>query len=804
MEEPTILDYLKSKIFFWKESALSLPANEPAETDAPAPAESEPVPSAGLPSRRIPWYSLGALGFALLGQLAFEPPDRALKGGLVFYAAAVSLLFLAFRRGEWRLSPLPIPHPHPLPLRGRGEGKGESPPPAGERDGGREKLPPPAGERDGDRGKLPPPAGEGDGGREKLPPPAGERDGGREKLPLPFGGRAGVGGQKRPLILGILLLLTAFLTFGNNRFTAFNLYTWLLGIAALVSAFREPDASPSLRQRALTWIRRPSWEFRLTRWQALWIAVFGAAVWFHFYRLGSVPPEMVSDHAEKLLDVWDVLHGQPHIFFPRNTGREFFQMYLTAAVILLFRTGYSFLSLKIGTALMSLFALPWIYALGKELSNRRAGLLAMALAGIAYWPNVIARAALRFTLYPAFTAPALFYLVRGLRRRRRNDFILSGLWLGLGLHGYSTMRIVPFAAAAVVGLYLLHRRARPERLDALRGFLLTGLFSFAVFLPLLRYMLENPEMVNYRAMTRLTGLEHPLPGPPVQIFFSNLGKALAMFAWDNGNIWVHSLPGRPALGFVSAALFHLGVLLLLLRYLRERHWEDAALLLSIPLLMLPSVLSLAFPAENPSLNRTGAALIPVFVVTGLALEGLLNTLKGSLHPKKGGRAALGLAVVLLGVACLQNYSILFKQYNDLYRQSAWNTSEMGRVIHGFIESGGRPENAWTVAYPYWVDTRLVGINAGLPTRDTQIWPKDIPGTRAMPGNKLFLVKPEDVEGETALEQTYPEGVWQHYVSAVEDKDFLLYWVPYRPAETPAPPPPADDEDFPPSPTPPAP
>jgi len=45
-----------------------------------------------------------------------------------------------------------------------------------------------------------------------------------------------------------------------------------------------------------------------------------------------VPGEMFSDHAEKLLDVGDVLNGKLSIFFPRNSGREAIQMYLTAAV----------------------------------------------------------------------------------------------------------------------------------------------------------------------------------------------------------------------------------------------------------------------------------------------------------------------------------------------------------------------------------------------------------------------------------------------------------------------------------------
>jgi len=118
---------------------------------------------------------------------------------------------------------------------------------------------------------------------------------------------------------------------------------------------------------------------------------------------------MFSDHAEKLLDVSDVLDGKFSIFFPRNTGREAIQMYLTAAIARLFGTGLSFISLKIGTVLAGLFALPFIYFLGKEIANKWVGWLAMVLAGVAYWANVISRVGLRFPLYPAFAAPCLYF-----------------------------------------------------------------------------------------------------------------------------------------------------------------------------------------------------------------------------------------------------------------------------------------------------------------------------------------------------------------------------------------------------------
>ena len=76
---------------------------------------------------------------------------------------------------------------------------------------------------------------------------------------------------------------------------------------------------------------------------------------FRFYQTQTVPPEPFSDHAEKILDVYDVSQGQTHIFFPRNTGREAFQMYWTLLVAKIFGTGLSFLSLKLGTALLGFF-----------------------------------------------------------------------------------------------------------------------------------------------------------------------------------------------------------------------------------------------------------------------------------------------------------------------------------------------------------------------------------------------------------------------------------------------------------------
>ena len=580
------------------------------------------------------------------------------------------------------------------------------------------------------------------------------------------------------LAAGAVLSLLAFLTLGGNRFTSINLLLWISAILMVSLGFwkRDDDPSNSMWKRIVQSSGEQKWNLRVSAWSILLFISAAIIIFFRFYQFASVPPEMVSDHAEKLLDIWDVLNGQLGIFFPRNTGREGFQMYLTAFVIKIFGTGYSFNSLKIGTILAGLATLPFIYLLGKEIANKRAALFAVLFAGIAYWPNVISRVGLRFSIYPLFVAPTLYFLIRGIRQSKRNDFILAGLFLGLGLHGYTPFRIVPFVILAVVGLYLIHAQSKGFRKQTIFFLLMLIVVSLMVFLPLLRYWLENPEMFSYRAFTRLGNIESPLPGPAGLIFLKNLWNAMTMFFWSNGEIWPVSIPHRPALDIVSAALFFLGMILLAVRYIRKRHWLDIFLILSIPLLMLPSILSLAFPSENPTLNRTAGALVPVFLVIGISLEGFVSSFNFKFSGTLNKAVVWAIGILFFLWAGYQNFDLVFNQYQQNYRQSSWNTSEIGGVIRDFTDSIGQQENTFVVAYPHWVDTRLVGINAGFPTRDFAIWPEDFSKTLNSPGSKMFIVKIDDLESLAKLQEIYPDGIVQRFESFDENKDFFQYFV----------------------------
>jgi hypothetical protein len=575
-------------------------------------------------------------------------------------------------------------------------------------------------------------------------------------------------------VIGAAFCILAFLFFLGNLFNFLNTGLWVIGLVLVWWSIWTPENWWEKIKAAFDRFRANG--IQISPWGLLVIGVFLLAGLYRLYRLDQVPPEMFSDHAEKLIDVTDVLRGNYLIFFPRNTGREAFQMYLTAATAKIFGTGISFMSLKLGTGLMSLFALPFIYLLGKEIKSKEVGLLAIFFAGIAYWPNVISRVALRFTLYPAFVAPTLYFLVRGLRRKRWNDFLFAGLALGIGLHGYSTFRIVPLVLVATLLIYFLHSRSFKNRRQALFALVLVALISLIIFLPLMRFALSNYDMFTYRMRSRLTNAEHPLPGSFLGLFFTNFWKALIMFQWDNGQIWVHSIPGRPALGVFTAALFSLGVILVAIRYLRYKNWMDLNLLVWIPLLLLPSILSIAFPEENPSLNRSGGAIIPVFLIVGFAVENLVENLKRVFSDQRGKWISWSL-ILLLAVGSLStNATLVFEEYYQEFKIRAWNTSEIGQIIGDFSQTIGDEYRAWVIPYPHWVDTRLVGIRAIGQVRDYALWQSDIQNTSSVETPKLYIYKPEDQETQTILNNLYPDGILKSYHSDVVGRDFILYYV----------------------------
>jgi hypothetical protein len=713
MQEPSVLDYLKSRLMPWKYPRVDLPTEEQLSSEPSGdsqsdiveylPTAAQPAPRAEPLTRPAPWASFLALLLALVAQFSLGPsPQRGWLTGVLLFISALALLVWAAWKDEWQVAPLPETEP-------------------------------------------------------LGPPPA---------LRL------------TSLLVGLGLSVIAFLTFYTLEFGFFNTALLAISLFFVARAFWQPDGSlPRSIDRLRHFLAHPQLTLHVTGWTLAWLAGIALVLFFRFYRLGDVPPEMNSDHADKLLDILRVLNGQTLIFFPSNGGREALIFYLGAAFHKLTGFPLGFMSLKLISVLIGLAALPFLYGLGLELGSRRVGLLAFILAGIAYWTNVVSRFGLRLPFYFLFTAALLYFLLRGLRTGSINQFILAGFTLGVSLYGYTPDRVLPLLVLVAIGLYMLHLRSRPRWQFALTGLLAIIVISFVLFLPMLRYLLAEPDAFLLRTLSRVGALERPIESSPWQILLQNTGRALAMFSWDNGEIWPISIPGYPALGIVAGALFYLGAALLLVRYLRMRRWQDLFLILSIPVLQIPSTLALAFPAENPNLYRTGGAMIPVFLLAALALDGLMTSLESWLPARSARLASAGLAIVLIGLAAFQDYNLVFDKFYQQYRASSWNTSEIGAVAREFAETIGSPDTIWVMGFPHWIDSRLVATNAGYPGRDYRMFPEQLNDTLPDPRAKLFILNPQDVQSLEALRQLYPQGWPQTLTSKTPTKDFMVFFVP---------------------------
>ena len=577
-----------------------------------------------------------------------------------------------------------------------------------------------------------------------------------------------INGNPSFLVVSFLLQIIAFVLFRDNRFTLVNVLIWVFSITTMVLAFWSSDSLSTERKMIKT---NSDFPFMITGFLVLILIIL-----FRFWQINSVPAEMYSDHAEKLLDIMDIFNGKFPIFFERNTGREPFQFYITGLIVKVFNTGFTFFSLKLGTILFGLLTLPFIFLIGKELEDKWVGLASVFFAGVAYWPNVISRVALRYSLYPLFAAPVLFYLIKGVRTRKINDFILCALFIGLGLHGYSSFRIIPFFITVIFLIQSIGGCRAKRFSDQLSLLIMVGLISLSVFLPLFRYWFDHPQMFSYRTMTRLMPIEKPLEAPAVVVLFKNFIASFLMPFWNNGSIWVHSIVGRPALDFVTGGFYFYGFLIFSWRWIKDRKMSMFILLLSIPFLMLPSILSLAYPGENPSLNRSAGAYIPIFIIAGYGFITFIRTIRQQL-PVNISRAVIVFTILISGGLTLHNnFQLVFDQYKTQFQDNAWNTSEIGQVISGFLKAQNDEAKAFVIPYPHWVDTRLVGFNAGFPGKDFALWREDISQSLVGAGNKLFIYKSEDYETKQILEHEFPEGSASIFYARVTGKEFIIYTV----------------------------
>lgn len=173
------------------------------------------------------------------------------------------------------------------------------------------------------------------------------------------------------------------------------------------------------------------------------ILILLGAFFVRFYRIENIPAGIYPDEAANGVDALHALETKNfELFYQTNYGREGLFINLQALSIALF--GNTITALKLWSILFGTFSVLGIYLLGAELFRRRApGLLAAFMLATSYWAINFSRIGFRAIMTTFLLSFAFYFFFRGLRTRRRRDFLFAGLIFGLGLHTYVAFRLAP-------------------------------------------------------------------------------------------------------------------------------------------------------------------------------------------------------------------------------------------------------------------------------------------------------------------------------------------------------------------------
>lgn len=315
------------------------------------------------------------------------------------------------------------------------------------------------------------------------------------------------------------------------------------------------------------------------------------AFFLRFWHLSSIPPGLYPDIAANGTDAIRALQTNHfQVFYLTNNGREGLFLNLIALSFLIF--GVSILAIKIVASLFGFFTVLGTYLLSKELFNKKVALLSSFFIAVSFWHVNFSRMGFRAIVLPFVLVYSFYFFFRGIRRNSWFDFILGGLFFGLGFHTYISWRLAPAIIVVwVLAKIILDRKFWSTYWPKILVFIASSILAA---LPLLYYFLIHPADF----MGRAGDVSVFKQAGALKLILINCLKALAMFnIYGDGN-WRHNLSGAPMFTIPLGLLFLGGLILAIIKLFKDFKKRDSNkffiylfLLLWFALMLLPTILS---------------------------------------------------------------------------------------------------------------------------------------------------------------------------------------------------------------------
>jgi 4-amino-4-deoxy-L-arabinose transferase-like glycosyltransferase len=417
------------------------------------------------------------------------------------------------------------------------------------------------------------------------------------------------------------------------------------------------------------------------------LAILAVAVFFRFWHLSSIPPGVYPDEA---INANQAISEPGRIFYPENNGREGLFINLLYLSFSLF--SISIWSLKFISALVGVLTVFALYLLTKELfsnfhenDSRKIGVWVFScfLLAVSFWHVNFSRIAFRAILVPFFLVFLFYFLFRGFRTQKISNFIIAGVFFGLGFHTYIAYRLAGFLVILVLILWWIFYRKQGLQKRFWRFAICFLLFAIIVALPLGIYFLKNPQDF----ISRAAGVSIFNQENPIKAFGKSLVSHLLMFNFRGDGNWRHNIAGEPVLFWPVGILFLIGIAWVICKTIKATKNKNYPLLTTNYtllswwfIMLLPGILTIE---GIPHSLRTIGASPPSFIFAGIGGYFVYSRIKKFLILKPKSLAKIGLIFSLF----ILSFAFVFAQYWRYFWLWGKNPEVEGAFAKNYVELG---------------------------------------------------------------------------------------------------------------------
>jgi 4-amino-4-deoxy-L-arabinose transferase-like glycosyltransferase len=420
------------------------------------------------------------------------------------------------------------------------------------------------------------------------------------------------------------------------------------------------------------------------------VLVVLAALFIRSYHLSTLPPGVYPDEAVNGVDA--ITANASHhwkLFYENNNGREGLFMNLIALGFGLF--GISVITLKMWSVLFGTLTVLGMILLGEELfASRRAGIMAGFITATTFWAINFSRISFRAIMLPFVLVFTVFFLIRGIQKKKIIDYVFAGLFFGLGVHTYIAFRIAPLILVVLLIAFIVSRKKfLSTHWKEILAFLAA---TILVALPMLVDFARNPEHFSGRTSQVSLFTPEVNQGHLLPMLGASIGKSLAQYGFFGDQNWRHNLPPWPELFPIIGIFFLVGFLYFIYEFFylvwrRIRFGERSERLILVALLLswfFAMLIPEAITNEVPHALRSIGTMPVAILLAVFAIEGAWKWAEGAKLKKykKYIQTIIIALIIISGLWSVKLYFVDWGESKDVHGAFNQNFMNIANYLNG--------------------------------------------------------------------------------------------------------------------------